>query len=578
MARSSVPRDVSEPVQALGRFRLALAGAALFGALVNILMLTGAIYMLQVYDRILPSRSIETLVAISVLGVVLFLGLAVFDALRNRLMVRIGAALEADLAPRAFELSARLPLVVGGAADQPLRDLGIIRSFMTSPGPSAIFDLPWIPFYVAIIFSFHPVLGLTALGGAVVLVGLTILTELLTKRETRAGLALGASRDAIASQTRRNAEMLVAMSMVTRLGTRWQDANDSHAASQARVADVAGGLGALSKSLRMILQSAVLAAGAILVIFELASPGIIIAGSVLAGRALAPVDLAIANWRGFVGARQAWGRLARLMTELPARPEPMPLPPPREALFVEAVAASPPGSGRITIRGVSFILRAGHGLGIVGPSASGKTSLVRVLVGAWMPASGRIQLDGAALPQWGTSIGYHVGYLPQHVEMLAGTIAENISRFDPDPQPGAIVAAAQAAGVHDLVVGLPQGYETLLGESGEGLSTGQRQRIALARALYGDPFMVVLDEPSSNLDGDGEAAMSRAIASVRARGGIVIIVAHRASALTEVDLVLALNDGQMLGYGPRDEMFARIRQLGQPPAPLKVVARQEGQE
>jgi ATP-binding cassette subfamily C protein len=349
------------------------------------------------------------------------------------------------------------------------------------------------------------------------------------------------------------------MGMTGRIGALWSEANAKYQASQRDATDVGGGIGSISKVLRMMLQSGVLAVGAYLVIYQMATPGIIIAGSILSARALAPVDLAIANWRGFVAARQGWKRLTDLLTLLPSQLAPMALRPPVKSLTVENVGIVPPGSEKVVIQDVSLSLQAGNGLGVIGPSGSGKSSLARVLVNVWKPVRGRIRLDGAALEQWSQeSLGKHVGYLPQDVELLAGTVAQNIGRFSPQLDPNTVIAAANAAGVHELIVGLPEGYETPVGENGSALSAGQAQRVALARALYGDPFLVVLDEPNSNLDSDGEQALSDAIQAVKDDGGAVVIIAHRPSLLEHVDKILVLREGQVQAYGASSEIMKLI--------------------
>ena len=347
--------------------------------------------------------------------------------------------------------------------------------------------------------------------------------------------------------------------MAPRLSAVWSEANARYMDAQRRTADVAGGLGALSKVLRMVLQSAVLGLGAYLVIHQEATSGIIIASSILTSRALAPVELAIANWKGFVAARHSWRRLNELLAALPAEAPPMELPKPAQSLVVEGVAVMPPGGRNVVVQDVSLRLKAGNGLGIIGPSASGKSSLVRSLVGAWAPVRGKIRLDGAALEQWSPErLGRHLGYLPQDVELFAGTVAQNIARFEAEPEARAVIAAAQAAGVHELILRLSEGYETQIGEGGASLSAGQRQRVGLARALYGDPFLVVLDEPNSNLDAEGEEALTQAIIGVRKRGGIVVVVAHRPSALAGVDQVLVMADGRAQAFGPKDEVLAKV--------------------
>jgi len=388
---------------------------------------------------------------------------------------------------------------------------------------------------------------------------LTLLTEAFARLPMKAASGFAQSRNGLAEASRRNAEVIAAMGMAGRINARWSKVNQKYLTSQQRASDVAGGFGSVSKALRLMLQSAVLAIGAYLVINQAATAGIIIAAAILVARALAPVDLAIGNWKGFVAARQGWKHLNQLLEQLPARDEPMALPAPAKSLTVEHASAVPPGEKKPVVHDVTFTLENGQGLGIIGPSASGKSSLVRMIVGAWQPAHGRIRLDGAALDQWSPeALGAHLGYLPQDVELFAGTVAENIARFEPDANSEDIIAAAKAADVHDLIVGLPQGYETEIGEGGQVLSAGQRQRVALARALYGEPFLVVLDEPNSNLDSEGETALTQAIAGVRKRGGIVIVVAHRPTALASVDLVLVMAKGGVVSFGAKEEVLPKV--------------------
>ncbi len=390
---------------------------------------------------------------------------------------------------------------------------------------------------------------------------------------TKAATEAAVVRNGLAEISRRNAEALIAMGMAGRISQRWRDANRQYMHSQREASDLGGGLGAISKVLRMMLQSGVLAVGAYLVIHQEASAGIIIAGSILSARALAPVDLAIANWKGFTAARQSWQRLNNLLALSPVQVAPMQLQAPVQRLTVESVSASPPGVPRIVVQDVTFELQAGQGLGIIGPSGSGKSSLARLLVGVWQPVRGNVRLDGAALDQWSPdALGQHVGYLPQDVELLAGTVAQNIARFEPNADNEAVIAAAKAVGVHELIVRLPAGYDTPIGDQGSALSAGQAQQIALARAVYRDPFLVVLDEPNSNLDSDGEEALTRAIMGVRERNGIVIVVAHRPSAIAAVDRILVMNQGKAQAIGPKDEVLSKVLQRPlSVPRPLKVV-------
>ena len=436
-----------------------------------------------------------------------------------------------------------------------------------------------MPFYLGICFLFHVWIGVAALVGAIVLVTLTLLTETFTRRPAKVTTGLAQQRNVLAEASRRNAEALRAMGMGPQITAMWSAVNTKYLDSQQQASDVSGGFGAISKVARMTLQSAVLGVGAYLVIGQEASAGIMIASSILSARALAPVDLAIANWRNFIGFRQSWRRLQDLLAKLPPERQPMNLPAPTSSFAVEGAAVVPPGDKRLVVQDVAFRLEKGTGLGIVGPSGSGKSCLARALVGVWQPVRGIIRLDGAALDQWSaSSLGRHVGYLPQDVELLAGTVAQNIARLDPQPDSGKVIAAAKAAGVHDLILGLPNGYETEIGEGGATLSAGQRQRIALARALYDEPFLVVLDEPNSNLDSEGEEALTQAILGVRVRGGIVIVIAHRPSAIAGVDQLMVMAGGRLQAFGPKEEVLGKMmrRPRAAPPNGLKVVNQKAG--
>ncbi|WP_031337337.1 type I secretion system permease/ATPase [Rhodopseudomonas sp. B29] len=566
------PTPRSELAGALAACRGAFIGVGLMSAMINVLYLTGSLFMLEVYDRVLPSRSVPTLVALIVLAAGLYIAQGVLELIRGRVLVRIGGALDEALSGRVFDSVVRLPLVAGDRAGgvQPLRDLDSVRSFLSGMGPSALFDLPWLPLYLAICFAFHTMIGLTALAGAMILVLLTVLTEIMVRSAGSRTTALANRRSDIATASRRNAEVLVAMGMASRMTRLWAGANSHYLEGNRRTSDVAGGLGAIAKVLRMMLQSAVLGVGAYLVINQQATAGIIIAGSILSARALAPVDLAIANWKGFVAARQSCGRLSGLLANLPAKDEPTQLQPPTKNLAVEALSVLPPGEQKLVVQDVTFALEAGQGLGIIGPSGSGKSSLLRALVGVWRPARGHVRLDAAALEQWsGDQLGRHIGYLPQDVELFAGTVAQNISRFDPDAQADAIIAAARQAGVHEMIVTMQGGYDTQIGEQGHALSAGQAQRIALARALYGDPFLIVLDEPNSNLDSEGDEALTRAIRGARERGAIVVVVAHRPVGIEAVDLVLMMRDGRAQAFGPKETVLAEV--LQRPAPPIKIV-------
>jgi PrtD family type I secretion system ABC transporter len=564
----------SELSIALNACRNAFIGIGVMSAMINVLYLTGSFFMLEVYDRVVPSRSLPTLIGLVILAAFLYTAQGVLDLIRGRILVRIGATLDESLGARVFDTVARLPLKAGQRNDGmlPIRDLDSIRAFMGSLGPVAMFDLPWMPFYIAICFAFHPLIGVTALGGAIILTVVTVVTEYLTRKSMKESTGLAIARNALADTSRRNAEALIAMGMLGRVAHRWHEANQKYLASQRRVSDVAGGLGSMSKVFRMMLQSAVLAVGGYLVINQQATAGIIIAGSILAARALAPVDLAIANWKGFVAARQGWTRLTQLLNVMPAEAPRMALHAPAHDLTVENAAVMAPGTQKVVAQDVQFRLERGSGLGIIGPSGSGKSTVARMLVGVWTPIRGKVRLDGAALDQWSSeALGQHIGYLPQDVELMAGTVAQNIARFEPEPDSNAVIAAAKAAGVHELITSLGEGYETQIGEQGTALSAGQAQRIALARALYREPFLVVLDEPNSNLDSEGDEALTKAVLSVRARGGIIIVIAHRPSAIAGVDLLLVMRDGRQQAMGPKDQILAKLVKPAAAAAPIKVV-------
>ena len=561
----------SELASALAACRSTFIAVGLFSGMSNILMLTGSFFMLEVYDRVLPSRSIPTLVVLVVLATGLYIGLGILDLIRGRILVRVGNSLDEALSERVYDAIVRIPLKTGNRGDalQPLRDLDAIRGFLSGTGPIAFFDLPWMPVYLFICFAFHPYIGLTALVGAIILVVLTLLTDVNMRHPAKVAAEASKARNSLAEASRRNAEALTAMGMTARFMKRWSKANRDYVSHSEAASDIAGGFGAVSKVARMLLQSMLLAVGAWLVVNGQATGGVIIAGSIVGSRALAPIDLVIAQWKTFVQARLGWQRLNTLLALLPIAEPPMPLQAPKSTLSVDNIAAVPPGEQKVVLQDISFSLDAGSGLGVIGPTASGKSSLVRLLVNIWQPARGKVRIDGAALDQWlPEALGEHIGYLPQDVELFAGTVAENIARFEEKADPQAVIAAAQAAGVHDLIVNLPAGYDTQVGENGSALSSGQAQRIALARALYRDPFLIVLDEPNANLDSEGDEALTQAILGIRARGGIVIVVAHRPSAITGVDLILVLNKGRQHHFGPKEEVLAKATpQRASAPAP-----------
>ena len=550
--------------------RVALFLFAISG-LINILALTGSFYMLQVYDRALSSGSVQTLVALSVLAIGLYLFQGGFDVIRSQVLVRVGARLDKDIAPLAHRVAIDMPRFGFSSAEalERGRDVDTVRGFLGSQGPAALFDLPWIPLYLAFVYLLHPWLGALTLGGAVILTLLTILSEILARSLSNSSRQAAIARNAIADTHARNAEVVRAMGFSSRAVARFDQSNREHLALQTRSSDLSGTFGAIARVLRMILQSATLGLGAFLTIKGELSAGAIIAASVASSRALAPVDQAIGNWKSFVAARLAFGRLRETVVALSRAVEPMELPAPHRHLKIDRITVAAPGSGQVLLSEVSFDVAAGKALGVIGPSGGGKTTLVRAITGIWPCLRGSVRLDGAHLEQWPEdSIGRNLGYLPQEVSLLDASIGENISRLAEIPDPTAIVAAATAAGIHDMIVKLPDGYQTQLGPQGTALSAGQRQRIGLARALYGDPFLVVMDEPNSNLDSEGEAALTRAIEGVKARGGIAIIIAHRPSALVAVDLVGVIQAGKLAGFGPKETILNPVHKQAMPGQPL----------
>ncbi len=569
------PSPASRVGAALAACRGTLATVGVFSAVINLLMLSGSFYMLQVYDRVLTSHSVPTLIGLSALLLCAFALQGFLDAVRVRMLARIGARFDADVAPAAFEAVRRLSVLGWRSeqAGQPVRDLDQIRAFLASLGPTALFDMPWMPLFIAGCFLLHPWLGALALFGGLVILALTALTEMKSRAATRAQLESRAARESVVNASRRNAEAITAMGMAPAFARLWLEANGRHMRDWLAGTDITSAAGAAAKVFRMALQSAVLGLGAYLAIEGEISGGAMIAASIMTSRALAPIEIAVANWKGFVAARQSLARLKRTL-DMPAlaTSSPLALPPPSRHLAVENLIVAAPGRQAPILKGLSLTLKAGQGLGVIGPSASGKSTLARALVGVWPALKGDVRLDGAALDQWGEE-ARHIGYLPQDVELFDGTVAQNIARFDPDAASQAVVAAARAAGAHELILRLEQGYDTPIGESGAALSAGQRQRIGLARALYGDPFLVVLDEPNSNLDQDGDAALTAAVKGVRGRGGIIVVITHRQAAIAGVDLVAVMADGAIKSHGPKDEVLqALARQAGVSRIPQPKVA------
>lgn len=547
----------------IGFFLLGLSG------IINVLALTGSFYMLQIYDRALTSHSIPTLVALSALAIGLYLFQGMFDILRSQILVRLGARLDARLAPMAHSVvieMARYGYSTSEALERG-RDVDVVRGFLGSQAPVAFFDLPWMPLFLGFVYLLHPMLGLITIAGAVVLMSLTVATELLTRRPGKETHQAAVLRSTLADSHARNADILRAMGFGGRAVARFETANARHLALQTRTSDITGSFGGMAKVMRMMLQSALLGLGAYLTIKGELSAGAIIACSVASARALAPIDSAIGNWKLIAAARRSYARLKQTLAVAEDCSHILQLPRPCASLQVEGITVVAPGSGTVLVGEVSFEMKAGEALGLIGPSGGGKTSLAKGIVGVWPLLRGKVRLDDADLDQWhADALGQHIGYLPQDVSLLDGSIAENISRFDPEPDARKIIAAAKAAGIHEMVARMPEGYQTELGPSGTSLSAGQLQRIGLARALYGDPFLVVLDEPNSNLDAPGEAALGEAIEGVKARGGVVIVIAHRPKALAAVDYVGVVQGGKLVAFGPKDKV------VGAPSAPIPFPA------
>ena len=563
---------------ALRDWRAAFWTVAIFSGIVNLLVLAGPLYMLQVYDRVLASRSVPTLVALTIFLVGAYAFQGVLDLIRAKIVARAASLLDWHLATTIHGAVVRLSLRSRHPheAQQPVRDLDQVRAFLTGPGPIAIVDLPWIPVFLAICFLIHPWIGLLSAAGALALLLLTAFTDRASREPSVVASREAGMRAAAIETDRRNGETAVAMGMMPALARRWTAINERYLDALGRSGDIGNSYGSFSKVLRLLMQSAILGLGAYLVIRQELTAGAMIAASIMMGRALAPVETAIANWRAFIGAQQSLARLSQTLGRADVPRAVTALPRPEKSLVVENVAVASPRNPAVIVANVRFQLSAGEALGIVGPSGAGKTSLVRTIVGIWPAAKGIVRIDGAAIDQWDQDmLGRHIGFVSQDVEMFSGTIADNIARMATDPDSEAVLRAARMAGAHDMILRLPGGYDCVIGETGLALSAGQRQRVAFARALYGDPFLVVLDEPHANLDSEGEAALNAAIQAVKGRGAIVILIAHRPSALAHCEKVLFLANGTQQAFGPRNEILQRYFARPAQPAAignLKIVS------
>lgn len=533
----------------------------LFSVCVNMLMLTGPLYMLQVYDRVLGSRSEATLVALSVLVAFLFLMMGILDHVRGRVMARIGAKFQDRLDRRVFEASIKRMSVAPGdpAAVAAQRDLESIQRLWASPVLLAVFDIPWTPIFIAAVFIFHPWMGWLAVAGGALLVAITILNQRLTKTPMNRANMATITAERMAENLKSEAEVVQALGMMNAGFDRWQTARQQALNETMQAADLGGSFSTLSKTFRLFLQSAMLGLAGWLVLRGELSPGAMIAGSILMGRALAPIEMAVGQWAVVQRANEAWERLAELFTRQPVEQPRTALPRPRAILEAQNLTVVPPGESQAVLRMVNFRLEPGEALGVIGPSGSGKSTLARALIGTWKPAGGKVRLDGASLDQYDPDVlGSYIGYLPQRVMLFEGTIAENIARLQGKPDGKKVVEAAQKAAAHDMIVRLPDGYDTRVSALGGRLSGGQIQRIGLARAMYGDPVILVLDEPNSNLDNEGSMALNLAIRSMKDAGCAVLIMAHRPAAIQECDLLMVMEDGTRRAFGPRDQVLREM--------------------
>jgi ATP-binding cassette subfamily C protein EexD len=543
----------------------AFLSAAGFSLVINILQLVPTIYMLQLYDRVVPTGNKSTLLMLSLIVLVLFLTMGILEWVRSQILVRVSSKLETLLNERLFRVAYKQSLYTGGqrASSQALDDLTGLRQFMTGNGLFAFFDAPWLPIYIGVMFMFHAWYGWAAVFTAILLIAVAYAQEKATSKILGEANNLAMSGRNLVNKNLRNAEVIEAMGMLKKIQQRWLGGAQQVLVLQATASSRAGLINALSKLIRLSSQSFILALGAYLVIENEISSGLMIAGSILLGRALAPIDIVIGSWKGFISARGQYKRLNDVLLQIPAESEKMTLPAPEGNFQIEAAVVIPPGAKTPVLKGISMVISKGDIVGVIGPSGAGKSTFARALLGIWPTANGKIRLDGADIFTWNRDeLGPFIGYLPQDIELFEGTISENIARFG-EVDPEKVVNAAKMADVHDLILRLPEGYDTLIGASGGNLSGGQRQRIGLARALYGDPVVVVLDEPNSNLDEQGELALGNALQRLKQKQSTVVVITHRNNVLANVDKLLILSDGQLTVYGPKDQVIAHLQKSAQ---------------
>lgn len=543
------------------QFRKYIITLSLFSGAINLLMLTGPLFMLQVYDRVLASGSVPTLVGLFGLVVALFAFLGIFEIIRSKMLVRISGRVDEVLRGPLFSaVMERSCRIAPEASAQPLRDLDTIRTWIAGPGPSTFFDAPWVPVYLIVVFLLHPWLGWFAAAAALVLLVLVFLTERLTYRAHLQAAEKAEDAQMFADDSREQAGVATALGMEEALRSLWERRKENAVAETTRAADRAGTLSAVSRSSRLLFQSGILALGAYLTIGQNITAGSMIAAAIIMARALAPIEQAIVHWRSALSAFRSGNRIRRLFASKPSdKLEKTSLPAPKGTVSVKNLVCLVPDQPDPLLAGVDFVLGPGDGLGIIGPSGAGKSTLAKALLGIWPHIRGEVRLDGATLDQWDRDkLGRHIGYLPQEVALLPGSLASNIARFDPDASAEQIIEAAQLAGIHEFVLTFDKGYDTHVGTRGRKLSAGERQRVALARAIYGNPPLIVLDEPNSNLDSEGDQALTNAIKAMRANGSTVIVVAHRPSAINAIDRLLFLRDGRQVAFGPKEQILKRI--------------------
>ena len=568
----------NEIAQALISFKKTFRNIGVFSAVINMLMLMPAIYMLQLYDSVLTSRNEMTLLMLTLimLGAYIFMG--ALEYVRSFVLIRVGAQLDMKLNKRVYTAAFEENLKQGNNnAGQALKDLTNLRQFLTGNALFAFFDAPWFPIYLFVIFMFHPALGAFALVGTTILFILAYINEKISHKPLAEANSMAVASTNVASNNLRNAEVIEAMGMLPNIQSRWYKLHSRFLNLQAEASEKAGIVTALSKSFTVALQSLMLGLGALLVLDNSITPGMMIAGSILLGRAIAPVQLLISVWKQIGSTRSAYERLTKLLEQNPAREAGMALPKPKGVISVENITAAPPGGKVPVIKGLTFSLAAGEVLGIIGPSGSGKSTLARLLVGVWPAAAGKVRLDGADVYLWNKDeLGPHIGYLPQDIELFAGTVSENIARFG-EVHADKVILAAKRAGVHELILNMPSGYDTLLGDGGTGLSGGQKQRLGLARAMYDDPSLIVLDEPNSNLDDVGEQALLAAIIDLRKRGKTIVLITHRTSIISATNKLLLLHDGMAKMFGPTNQVIEALAQQQQQ-AQQALLAQQEAKK